>query len=380
MKRIAYIVFFLVVGSLPIVARQSSFQDSLVDRMVGRWVLDGMIDGGHTTHDIVAGWVLSHQYLQIHEVSREKDSTGRPAYEAIVYIGWDQPSQGYACLWLDVTGGGGLSAQAIGHAERKGDDRIPFLFKVSDGNIFHTTFTYNRSDDSWQWSMDAEFGGKLEPFARVTLTRQPVGTVSFPEDPSVLVPQGENAYVILQPGYELRLEGVDGKKHVELVITVLNETEVVDGVETRVVEERESSDGQLVEVSRNFLAISTRTNSVYYFGEDVDMYRNGKIAGHEGAWRSGVNGARYGLLMPGLPLPGSRYSQENAPGIAMDRSEILGTGDTLVTRAGTFAQCLSIKETTPLEPGSTELKRYAKNIGLIEDGRLTLVRYGFVRK
>jgi hypothetical protein len=93
-----------------------------------------------------------------------------------------------------------------------------------------------------------------------------------------------------------------------------------------------------------------------------------------------VNGARFGLLMPGLPLPGSRYAQEDAPGVAMDRSEILATGDTLTTGAGTFAHCLRVRETTPLEPGAKEFKRYARNIGLIEDGKLTLVSHGFVRK
>ena len=39
-----------------------------------------------------------------------------------------------------------------------------------------------------------------------------------------------------------------------LTFTVLNETEMVDGIETRVIEEREFDDGELIEVSRNFVA------------------------------------------------------------------------------------------------------------------------------
>jgi hypothetical protein len=84
--------------------------------------------------------------------------------------------------------------------------------------------------------------------------------------------------------------------------TVLNETKTVDGVECRVVEERETKDGKLVEVSRNYFAIGKRTNSVYYFGEDVDIYKDDKVVSHEGAWLAGKNGARFGLMMPGLPL------------------------------------------------------------------------------
>jgi hypothetical protein len=74
-------------------------------------------------------------------------------------------------LWLDSTGGGGLSAQAIGHAKRSGDE-IVFLFKGGDGSVFHTAFAYSKETDTWQWLMDAEEGGRLQPFARVKLTRK----------------------------------------------------------------------------------------------------------------------------------------------------------------------------------------------------------------
>src|SRR3984893_3086434 len=60
--------------------------------------------------------------------------------------------------------------------------------------------------------------------------------------------------------------------------------------------------GQPDEVSRNYYAISKRTNSVSYFGEEVDMYKNGKVVSHEGAWLAGTGGARFGLMMPGLAL------------------------------------------------------------------------------
>ena len=88
-----------------------------------------------------------------------------------------------------------------------------------------------------------------------------------------LASSGRNPYFILEPGYTLVLEGGGGY----LTITVLNETKMVDGVETRVVEEREAKNGKVIEVSRNFFAISQRTNDVFYFGEEVDMYKDGKI-------------------------------------------------------------------------------------------------------
>jgi hypothetical protein len=66
---------------------------------------------------------------------------------------------------------------------------------------------------------------------------------------------GHNPFFILEPGHQSVFEG--GKER--LTITVLDETKSVDGVETRVVEERETKDGKLVEVSRNYFAISKRT-------------------------------------------------------------------------------------------------------------------------
>jgi hypothetical protein len=183
---------------------------------------------------------------------------------------------------------------------------------------------------------------------------------------------GRNPWFILEPGYQLVFEG--GRERLE--ITVLNETRIVDGVETRVVEERETKGGQLVEVSRNFFAINTRTNGVYYFGEDVDIYKDGKVVQHEGAWLSGEKDARFGLLMPGEALLGARHYQEIAPGEAMDRAEIVSINETVQTPAGEFKDCLKVEETTPLEPGEKSYKYYAAGVGLIRDGSLKLVSHG----
>lgn len=170
MKTISKFLVLLSAVSFSVSAQQTTFQDSLLDHFIGTWVLQGTIAGKETTHDVVAEWVLGHQYLQFHEVSREKNAHAEPMYEATVFIGWDKPSNQYACLWLDVTGGGGLSGQAIGHA-KPGAEKIAFVFKGGDGSNFHTIFLYDRGSDTWQWLMDGEENGKLEPFARVRLKR-----------------------------------------------------------------------------------------------------------------------------------------------------------------------------------------------------------------
>ena len=95
-------------------------------------------------------------------------------------------------------------------------------------------------------------------------------------------------------------------------MTVLAETKIVDGVETRVVEDREEEGGKPIEITRDYYAIDRTTGDVYYFGEDVDVYKGGKVA-DECAWLSGVAGAKFGMMMPARPAPGDRFYQGTVP-------------------------------------------------------------------
>lgn len=190
---------------------------------------------------------------------------------------------------------------------------------------------------------------------------------------------GRNEYFILEPGFQLVFKGIEGKDTLKLVITVLEETKIINNVETRIVEENESVNGKTVEISRNYFAFCKNTGTIFYFGEDVDIYENGKVINHSGAWiAEGENKA--GVIMPGIILIGSRYYQEIAPGIAMDRAEIISNTETYETPAGKFINVLKTKETTPLEPKDLSIKYYAPGIGLIMDGELRLIKYGKVEQ
>ena len=196
------------------------------------------------------------------------------------------------------------------------------------------------------------------------------------QDTCEFVATGKNTYFILEPGYQLTVEDKSGGK---LVITVLNDTKKIGNVETRLVEENESKNGKTVEISRNFFAVCKQNGGVYYFGEETDIYKNGKATTGEDSWTAtGKNKA--GLAMPALPLLGARYYQEIALGVAMDRAEILSTSETLKTPLQTFTNCLKTLETTPIEPLEKEYKIYAPGIGLIKDEDMLLVKYGFVAK
>ncbi len=170
-KRAGFLaVFLLLVDS--IFAQQTTFQDSFLDHLVGKWVLRGELAHKQTTHDVSAEWILGHQYLRLHEISRESKTNGQPAYEAIVLIGWNQAASEYACLWLDSTSTSSFPSDGVGHAKRSGDD-IPFVFKDDKQQIgFRNTFSYDKKADSWTWRLDNVHDGKGVPFGRVRLTRK----------------------------------------------------------------------------------------------------------------------------------------------------------------------------------------------------------------
>jgi len=170
-KNAIRVVATLLLMSLPAVAKQQGFQDELLDHMAGNWVMSGTIGGTQVNHDLVAGWVLGHQYLRFHEVAREVDSEGAPAYEAIVFIGWNESIGRYTCLWLDVTGSGAQFPEGTGYAE-PAIDEMALVFDTGDESAIHTTFTYDRESDVRHWLIEIDRGAKRSTFARVSLTRQ----------------------------------------------------------------------------------------------------------------------------------------------------------------------------------------------------------------
>lgn len=195
--------------------------------------------------------------------------------------------------------------------------------------------------------------------------------------------RGENPYFPLTPRL-LVLEAEEDGETVRLELTVLREFQRIrvpglGWVKTRVIEERETVDGKLKEISRNFFASCDDRGDVAYFGEDVDIYHPDGSITHDGAWRAGKpdeNGlAEPGIIMPGTFLLGSKYYQELADGIALDRAENVEMGLQITTEAGTFEDCVRVVETTPLEPGSESTKVYCPGIGLVMDNELELVEY-----
>lgn len=180
-----------------------------------------------------------------------------------------------------------------------------------------------------------------------------------------------NPYFPFQSGSQWIYDGTEEGVAVNLVITALEEFVVVGGVTTRVIEERETHDGVLSEVSRNFF-VQTSDGTVCYYGEAVDIFQGGQVS-HEGSWRGDDPGNAPGIIMPANPKSGMKFQFESAPGVAEDQGMIVGTGPMEVL-GGDIKETIRIREFNPLD-GGKDIKIYAAGVGLVTDGTLTLTSY-----
>lgn len=181
-----------------------------------------------------------------------------------------------------------------------------------------------------------------------------------------------NPWFPMLAGDQWSYAGEEDGVPVTLLITVLGLTRTIEGVSTRVVEEREWEDGELLEVSWNYIA-QAGDGTICYFGEDVDIYEEGGGISHDGAWCADEPSNAPGILMPAEPRPGLEFPLEIAPGVAEDMARIVGAGPTSVV-AGRFDETIRFRETNPLD-GDVGYKVFASGAGMIVDGPLELLSF-----
>jgi hypothetical protein len=159
-----------ILTALTVMAQQAPVHSPLLDHLAGKWVMQGTVGKQLVTHDFDGEWVLEHHYLRFHEVSRGKNDQGEPQYEATVFIGWNEKTRQYACVWMDVYGG--ATSESIGYATPK-ENELAFVFVDEHGGTsFTNTFIYDPTANTWENRLDNVVKGEAKPFARFKLTRQ----------------------------------------------------------------------------------------------------------------------------------------------------------------------------------------------------------------
>jgi hypothetical protein len=135
-------------------------------------------------------------------------------------------------------------------------------------------------------------------------------------------------------------------------------------VEALAFEDREFEDGKLAEVALDYFA-QADDGTVYYLGEDVDEYKDGKVVGHGGAWLLGVQTQVPGVLFLAHPRVGGKFFSENVPNITTEEDEVVSLSETVTVPAGTYQNCVKVKE--KLSDGKTEFKYYAPGVGVVKE-------------
>ncbi len=151
-----------------------------------------------------------------------------------------------------------------------------------------------------------------------------------------------------------------------VTVTVTNRTKVISGVKCVVVRDTVTTpNGQVVEDTEDFYAQDIQGN-VWYFSEITQEFDNGDLVSLEGSFKTGVDGAKPGIIMPANPQVGDVYRQEFLLNEAEDLAQVLSiTGSATVPMASCKGDCLVTKEFTPISPGAIENKYYARGIGFI---------------
>jgi hypothetical protein len=165
-----FVLVATMLSALSAMAQQAPVNSPLLDHLAGKWLLQGTVGKRPVTHDFDAEWVLQHQYLRFHEVSRGKNEKGEPDYEATVFIGWNEKIGQYGCTWMDTYGG--ATSQSVGLATPK-ENEIPFVFHDEHGEIdFTNSYIYDPKTNTWENRLDNIVKGEARPFARFKLTKQ----------------------------------------------------------------------------------------------------------------------------------------------------------------------------------------------------------------
>lgn len=182
-------------------------------------------------------------------------------------------------------------------------------------------------------------------------------------DPSSFSPDVDNPMLPLNPGRILIYAGTKDGKQALNVFAPTARTKVIDGVTTRVVEDRLYLDDVLEEKTADYYA-QDNCGNVWYFGEDTaTLDEKGHVTSREGSFHAGVDGAQPGVFMQANPQLGRLFRQEWYEGHAEDRFKAIDLSTDVVVRAGRFHNALRTAEATRLEPDVLDNKVYVRGIG-----------------
>jgi hypothetical protein len=216
-------------------------------------------------------------------------------------------------------------------------------------------------------------GGNSEPSSEpargvasgAAATKLPHGSEPFPVDPADFTTKIDNPYWPMKPGSRWIFRETDAEGSVSrVVVTVLDKTKTIMGIEARIVHDKVTERGKVKEDTYDWYA-QDKEGNLWYLGEDTTEYENGKPKTKEGSWEAGVNGALPGIILPAHPRVGLTYREEYYKGHAEDGAQILFLDALATVPYGRFDHALQTRNFSGIEPDVIEEKIYARGVGVV---------------
>ena len=156
---------------------------------------------------------------------------------------------------------------------------------------------------------------------------------------------------------------VDGER-LRVETTLLPETKTIEWnglqVETLQAQFLAYHDGRIDEVAVDWYAQSD-DGAVWYFGEDVFIYKDGRVVDTLGTWRADLDGPA-SMIMPADPQVGDAYRTENVPRLEFfEESIVKSIGEIVEGPTGPVEGAMIGQELH--FPGSVEDKTFAPGYG-----------------
>jgi hypothetical protein len=135
-------------------------------------------------------------------------------------------------------------------------------------------------------------------------------------------------------------------------------------VDTAIIQYVAYLDGRIHEVAIDWYA-QADDGSVWYFGEDVFNYEDGKVADTNGTWVAGDT-TPAAMIMPAQPRAGDVYRPENAPGIAFEEVRVDKVDQDVAGPSGNISGAIEVNELHM--DGTREGKVFAPGYGEFSTG------------
>jgi hypothetical protein len=137
-------------------------------------------------------------------------------------------------------------------------------------------------------------------------------------------------------------------------------------IDTAIIQYVAYLDGRIHEVALDWYA-QADDGSVWYLGEDVFNYEDGRIADTNGTWIAGET-TPAAMIMPAKPQVGDVYRPENAPGVVFEEVRVEKVDQTIPGPSGTISGAVEVTELHM--DGTAEGKVFAPGYGEFSNGTL----------